>query len=83
MLNTPNMKSKMVTVDLREHIRDGRDPFSRIMQAVGALQAEENLRLITPFEPLPLYGVLASQGFTHSSRSMESGDWEVTFSRAA
>jgi uncharacterized protein (DUF2249 family) len=82
MVNTPDMKSKVVTLDLREHIREGRDPFSRIMQVIGTLETNQSLRLIAPFEPRPLYGVLASQGFSHSSRTIESGDWEVTFARA-
>ncbi len=74
-------REKIRTVDVREDIRNGGEPFSKIMSAVAALQADERLLLIAPFEPLPLFGVLAKQGFQHTSRPLESGDWEVLFTR--
>ena len=73
------MNSKTVTIDVREDIRSGREPFSKIMGAVSALRANEQLRLIAPFEPVPLVAVLAKQGFTHSAKAVGAGDWEVVF----
>jgi uncharacterized protein (DUF2249 family) len=75
------MSHKVVTLDVREDIQRGREPFSRIMQTVGALKANEDLLLIAPFEPKPLYGVLAQQGFAHETKPAASGDWEVLFTR--
>jgi uncharacterized protein (DUF2249 family) len=76
------MIDKTVTVDVREDIRRGREPFSKIMSAAAALVDGQDLVLIAPFEPLPLFGVLAKQGFQHRSREVAEGQWEVLFSRA-
>lgn len=77
------MSNKVVTLDVREDIQRGREPFSRIMQAAGSLRPDEDLLLIAPFEPKPLYGVLAQQGFEHESHLGADGAWEVRFTRAA
>jgi uncharacterized protein (DUF2249 family) len=76
------MIEKVITLDVREDIRQGREPFTRIMRAAAALQDGESLLLIAPFEPAPLYRIMARQGFTHKSRPNGTGDWEVLFSRA-
>jgi uncharacterized protein (DUF2249 family) len=76
-------KKRAVTVDVREDIKRGREPFSRIMQAVAGLGAEDDLVLIAPFEPTPLYAILAQRGFSHESQETESGDWQIHFSRKA
>lgn len=69
-------------VDVREDIQRGREPFSRIMQAVSFLGETEDLLLIAPFEPKPLLGVLAHQGFHHQSKVTAAGDYEVLFTKA-
>ena len=51
------------------------------MNAVGKLRPDERLRLVAPFEPAPLFSVLAGQGFGHESKQTPSGDWEVLFTR--
>lgn len=75
------MTEKIVKLDVREDIRQGREPFSKIMVAAGRLKSNEALLLIAPFEPRPLFGVLGQQGFTHESKPTEAGDWEVLFRR--
>lgn len=77
------MSNQTVTVDVREDIRNGGEPFSKIMNAVAQLRPKENLLLLAPFEPKPLFGVLAKQGFTHTAREIADGDWEVLFTRSA
>ena len=77
------MNNKLVTVDVREDIRRGREPFSRIMQAVGELKEGEGLLLIAPFKPAPLFGVLKQQGFSHEAKPTPEGDWEVRFFRSS
>ncbi len=76
------MSAKIVTVDVRDTIRWGGDPFSRIMSAVTALRAGQVLRVIAPFEPVPLFGVLEQRGFSHKATLLPEGDWEVFFERA-
>ena len=77
------MSVKVVTLDVREDLRQGREPFSRIMQTVAGLAADEMLCLLAPFEPRPLFPVLARQGFSHRSGRIANGDWEVWFERGA
>lgn len=74
-------KDDIVTLDVRDDIRQGREPFSKIMRTVEGLQKHQKLLLIAPFEPAPLFGVLAREGFTHVSQPTKSGDYEVLFSR--
>jgi uncharacterized protein (DUF2249 family) len=75
------MNEKPITLDVREDIRNGREPFSRIMTAVAKLAPGQDLMVVAPFEPVPLYGVMKQQGFQHSTRTVESGGWEVRFTR--
>jgi uncharacterized protein (DUF2249 family) len=74
-------KSKVITLDVREDIRNGREPFSKIMRTVSSLKPNEDLRLLAPFEPAPLYAVLAQHGFSPEAKRLEAGDWEVLFTR--
>ncbi|HEU4786477.1 MAG TPA: DUF2249 domain-containing protein, partial [Gemmatimonadaceae bacterium] len=59
----------IVELDVREDLRSGREPFSKIMSAVAALGANDVLLLRTIFEPAPLFGVLAKRGFASESRA--------------
>jgi uncharacterized protein (DUF2249 family) len=76
------MNKNTITLDVREDIRAGHEPFSTIMAAIGRLDGEQGLLLIAPFEPVPLFHVLAKQGFAHESKQMPVGDWQVLFSRS-
>jgi uncharacterized protein (DUF2249 family) len=75
------MSKKVVTVDVREDIQRGQEPFSKIMAAASRLKQDEELLLIAPFEPVPLYGVLGQRGFTHQTTPTSEGAWEILFSR--
>jgi uncharacterized protein (DUF2249 family) len=71
----------VVELDVRDDLRAGREPFSRIMSAVGQVPEGGALRLHAIFEPVPLYAVLARRGFTHRTTRISSEHWEVLFSR--
>jgi uncharacterized protein (DUF2249 family) len=75
------MRAPTVTLDVREDIRNGREPFAKIMQTVAALKDNQQLRLIAPFEPAPLYAVLATRGYAHQAKPLPDGDFEVVFTR--
>jgi uncharacterized protein (DUF2249 family) len=75
------MSHTTVKLDVREDIRNGREPFGKVMQTVARLKDSEQLLLIAPFEPAPLYAVLAQQGFSRQSKPTATGDWEVLFTR--
>jgi uncharacterized protein (DUF2249 family) len=51
------------------------------MTAVASLADGEELAVLAPFEPVPLEGVLGSQGFSYDAADLGGGDWRVTFRR--
>jgi len=79
----PVKSKQIVTLDVREDLARGREPFGKIMRTVAGLKTTEDLLLIAPFEPAPLYKVLRQQGFVHHPKPTASGDWEVLFTRSA
>jgi uncharacterized protein (DUF2249 family) len=70
-------------LDVRPLCAQGRPPLPAILAAVGELSPGQALRLNAPFEPVPLYGLLAARGFTHESREAGPGHWIVLFSPTA
>jgi uncharacterized protein (DUF2249 family) len=76
-------EERRVSLDVRDQIRRGEEPFARIMSAVKALAADQALVLRAPFEPLPLYKVLAARGFAHWTERQAPDDWVVSFYREA
>jgi uncharacterized protein (DUF2249 family) len=70
-----------VELDVRDDLRSGREPFQRIMSAVGELRDEEVLHLRAIFEPVPLFGVLGGHGFSYESVAHAPDDWSVWFWR--
>lgn len=68
-----------ISLDVRADIRNGGDPFAKIMSAIARLKAGESLLLTAPFAPVPLFHVLAKKGFKHTARTIPGGDWEVLF----
>lgn len=75
------MSDTTITLDVREDIRAGREPFAKIMATVARLEPGAKLVLITPFEPKPLFHVLAKQGFRHDCQRTATSHWQVLFSR--
>lgn len=71
----------MATLDARPIIAAGEEPFDQIMAAVSNLEEGEELVIFAPFEPVPLEGLLSSQGFTYDVASLDGGDWQVIFRR--
>jgi hypothetical protein len=81
-LATHPADASVVELDVREDLRAGREPFSKIMVAVAQLRADEVLRLRTIFEPAPLFSVLAKRGFAHESTAHAADDWSAWFWRS-
>lgn len=69
----------VVDLDVREDLRNGQEPFSRIMAARQQVPAGGALRLRAIFEPVPLYRVMEKQGFDHWTEELAPDDWRVTF----
>ena len=75
-------QSKPIVLDVRDEIRQGGEPFQRIMTTVNSLELGQELELWAPFEPTPLFRVLAGMGFQHEAEPEADGDWRVRFFRA-
>jgi uncharacterized protein (DUF2249 family) len=73
----------MAIVDARPILGEGGEPFGMIMSAAARLGANEELVVLAPFEPVPLEGVLSSQGFSYEVVELGDGDWQVTFRRTS
>ncbi|HEY9556648.1 MAG TPA: DUF2249 domain-containing protein [Acidimicrobiales bacterium] len=80
---TASITCRARILDVRPTIAEGGEPFDSIMAAVAELDDEQPLVILVPFEPVPLEGVLGSQGFVHEAEQLETGDWRVTFQRPA
>jgi uncharacterized protein (DUF2249 family) len=73
--------AQRVDLDVRADIRAGREPFARIMAAAQGLSHDQVLVLRAPFEPVPLFAILARKGLDHWSDCHAPGDWSVWFYR--
>lgn len=62
---------------MREDLRGGREPFSRIMAAVSALRDDQLMHLHAIFKPVPLFSVLEGIGVTYEVESHAADDWSV------
>ena len=76
-------EQSLSTLDVRDILKAGGEPFSAIMQTVDGLAPGQGLKLLATFKPVPLFGVMAQRGFAHSERPIGGGDWEVTFTPLA
>lgn len=77
------MNKKILTLDVRADFRTGESPCDKIQNALSQVGTDEALRLLVPFEPVPLFEVAAAKGLTHSATRSPEGDWEILFTRAS
>jgi uncharacterized protein (DUF2249 family) len=70
-------------VDVREDLRMGKEPFSRIIDAVEKLGPDQVLRVRAIFEPVPLFRVLGKKGFEYETEEHAPEDWSIWFWRPA
>lgn len=71
--------AKMVILDVREELEHGGKPLTRILEVAQTIVAGQSLKLITPFEPLPLVMVLRRFGLKHRARQIGVDHWETLF----
>jgi uncharacterized protein (DUF2249 family) len=75
------MTQDIITLDMREAFRSGQKPCDKIHSALKQAGNGQPLRLLVPFEPVPLYELARNLGLTHESRQITGDDWEVIFSQ--
>ena len=73
------MNPTITTLDVREDFRSGQHPCDKIKSALSGVALGETLRLLVPFEPVPLYQIAEAKGLGHEARPTSGGDWEVLF----
>jgi uncharacterized protein (DUF2249 family) len=66
-------------LDVRPILASGGAPIGAILGAIRNLPAGHALRLIAPFEPVPLYSKLGDMGFDHAVTQHDDGTWEILF----
>ena len=77
-------KAEAATVlDVRPELEAGGEPFVRIMEAAATVATGASLVIVAPFEPVPLYGALGAQGFSHATQCVAADEWVVRFTRNA
>lgn len=77
------MFEQIPELDVRDDIRQGNDPFTRITSAVAALPVGGRLRLVAPFKPEPMIRLLASRGYQCAAQESAGGDWVVLVERTS
>jgi uncharacterized protein (DUF2249 family) len=75
------MTMATILCDVREELRQGREPFAKIMSAVATLGVDDVLELMATFQPTPLFKVMSLRGFQHHAEQTPDGDWKVRFYR--
>ena len=76
-----SQSEKTIVVDVREDLREGREPFQRIMMAANSLRPDQEMELWALFEPKPLFAMMGGMGFEHEAEEQSNGDWRVRFFR--
>ena len=63
-----NLKEEQVIdLDIREMLKEGKDPFNIIMNALSHLPTNSALKIINKFEPTPLISILSKKGYMHNT----------------
>lgn len=75
------MSDDIVEIDVRPLLEQGRSPLPLIMNTAGSMQPGERFRLLTSWEPLPLYDVLGRLGFEHTVEQKGEELWIIDFAR--
>lgn len=66
-------------LDVRPLIKDGIPPLGTIMNTMSQLGKGQSLRLIAPFEPMPLYSMFELRGYSHESTVQDDGSFVILF----
>jgi uncharacterized protein (DUF2249 family) len=70
---------KPLVLDTRPIFARGDTPCQAIDDAVASLIPGQPLVITVPFEPVPLYTKLGNQGFSHQTKALNDGSWQVEF----
>lgn len=81
-MNAASTEHPPLLLDTRPIFARGETPCHAIDDAVASLIPGQPLVIIVPFEPIPLYAKLGSQGFTHQTKQLDANTWQAEFRKA-
>jgi uncharacterized protein (DUF2249 family) len=73
--------TKFKTLDVRQMLEQGIEPFPEIRAKVDALVPGTGLVVVAPFMPAPLIEKLRSEGFSSTVERRRDGAWQAYFWR--
>lgn len=73
--------ARIIEADVRDDLRNGREPFQRIMSARAEVPDWGAFVVRATFEPAPLYRVMGKAGWAHHTECLAPDDWRVWFYR--
>ncbi len=59
------------------------EPLERVLGALSELQPQQRLCMLIDREPLPLYRILANNGYAHETRTLPDYRYEIMIWKAA
>ncbi len=68
-------------IDVRPLLESGQDPLLEVIQLSMTVPADGFMVVDAPFNPTPLRGVLAGQGFSSYGRRLGTDHWRICFRR--
>lgn len=68
-------------LDVRPILAGGEEPLERILGAAARIPVHGTLEIVAPFEPIPLYRVLALRGFAHECQARGAAEFVVRFTQ--
>ena len=72
---------KVVELDVREDLKNKREPFKKIMEAIKPLQEGDQFILHAIFKPTPLLKLLKAKGFSYEVQQQAPDHWTVIFTK--
>lgn len=84
---SPELKHKPAaqyqTLDVRQYIKEGHDPFSLINNTLKKLPQDRILKLINTFEPVPLINIMSKRGYDYAVEHQSEALIITYFQKAA
>lgn len=53
------------------------EPLERVLEALSSLQPQQKLNMLIDREPLPLYRILANNGYSHETTSRDDYRYDI------
>lgn len=75
------MENNIVELDVRPILREKKEPFAQIMEAVSSLKPTDVFVLHATFNPVPLLSVMKGKGYDSEVKEVEAEHFIITFTK--